>query len=170
MLCSNSINKQCDNNPSGSGQSTYLRKQSNGSIKTVRSEPWTLWTTYSRPCCIQTDWLQYRYGQGDWKYGQFTAVVQPTSLLQQNRQTPLILVFTSYQNLDIFAIWLNSMFEMILSLILRIKYDDSRNRNNFVMRIIHHVKKNRNYTGISVIPFYLLCLCVILKLSSQIVW
>ena len=47
--------------------------------------------------------------------------------------------------IDMFAMWLNYTFGIILS--LKIKYDDSRNQNNFVIRtisIVHDV--NQNYT------------------------
>ena len=47
---------------------------------------------------------------------------------------PGILVLTSYQNLGLFVMWLNSMFEIIFS--MKIKYDDSRNWNNFAMENI----------------------------------
>ena len=49
--------------------------------------------------------------------------------------------------LGFFSMWLNSMLEIILS--LRIKYDNSRNRNNFVMRKIlimsFYSIKNHNF-------------------------
>ena len=82
----------------------------------------------------QTDLKQYRYEQGDCWKGRITAAVWPTSLCQPNKQTPDMLVLTSYQKFDRFEIWLNSMFEMILN--VKIKHDDSRNQNNFVTRII----------------------------------
>ena len=85
-----------------------------------------------------TDWIQYWYKQGDQKTGIFTVVVRPTSLCQPNRQRPGILVLTSYQNLDVFIMWFNSMIEIILS--LRIKYNNSTNWKKKVMRKIHHVK------------------------------
>ena len=66
-------------------------------------------------------------------------MARPTSLWQPNRQTNSLLVITSYQNLDMFAMWINYMLEVIL--VLRIKYDDNRNQIFFVMRTIHHVKK-----------------------------
>ena len=40
----------------------------------------------------------------------------------------------SYQKLYMFEMWPNSMFEIILS--MKIKYYDSINQNNFVMRTI----------------------------------
>ena len=88
---------------------------------TVRAEAWTLWTPWFQTCFTPTDWIQYWYSQGYQKTGIFTTVVWPTSLLQPNWQTPGISVLTSYQNIDMFSIWLNYMFEIILS--QRIQYD-----------------------------------------------
>ena len=57
----------------------------------------------------------------------------------------------------ILAMWINSMSKISLS--LRTKYDDSRNRNNFMMRTISHIKKSQLdwYLCAPLLPFVSFC-------------
>ena len=67
------------------------------------SESWTLLTPRFQTCSTHNYWIQYWYAQGDKKTGRFTAVDWPTSLWQPNQKTSGLLVLTSYQKLDMFA-------------------------------------------------------------------
>ena len=103
--------------------------------QTVRSESWNLWTTHFRPCktlilneystvthkVIRKKRLIYRSGS--------TYFTMATELTNAWFFGAHLLTF-----LDMFSMWLNYMIEIIFS--LRIKYYDSRNWDNFVMRKI----------------------------------
>ena len=81
LLSSNSIYKQCDNNPSTARKSTYfctgLKKPINNS-EIISLNP--LNATLLDLSHAHTDWITYLYKNGDCKNGPITAVVWRTSL------------------------------------------------------------------------------------------
>ena len=111
--------------------------------------------------------------QGWNKTGQFITVVRTPSYWQNNIQTPGIFMLSSYLCL-IFLSFLCDSIQCIKILSMKIKYDDSRNRNNCNMRtipimIFDSIKNHNSY--LCLIFFVLMWLnsiyCFVLSLRIE---
>ena len=95
-LSLNLILKQCDNNTSGSSQSTYLWKNEQFNHQQWYQQPRNFEHHVYGIFTHSTEFIQYRHKQGGRKNSWFTAVVRPNSLCQKNQQTTGLSVLTSY--------------------------------------------------------------------------
>ena len=129
VLSTNSIHNKYDNNHSGSRKITYLCKIMNNQI--INSEFRSLnFFNATLTALFHAYWLDTAPVQIRWSENRsiYHSGLDYFTMATKSKNTwsfgdPLLHL------LDMFVMWLNYMFEIIL--IPRIKYYDSRNRDNF---------------------------------------